>query len=79
MNDCNIISQLHIRICSGDATLSKLLVSLLDSRYVNFEIKVPFALSTESSIHIQNIRTTVTAVLNDIFVSRQVQNHLPSC
>jgi len=64
MNNFTIISQLHIRISSGDATFSKLLVSLLDSQYKNFEIKILFALSTDTSIHIPIVWTTVTAVLN---------------
>jgi hypothetical protein len=46
-------------------------VSLLTGQSINqYDTKTLFALSTDTSIHIQNIYTSVESVLNDIFISR---------
>jgi len=71
-------SERHSRIHRGDVTFSKLLVSLLDNIYMEYNTKILFELSTLTIIHIQIIWMTVLSVLTHIFVSRLVDQHLPS-
>jgi len=53
-----------------DVTVCKVLVSLLDSIYSEYNTKILFEIYSDTSIDIQCIWTTVVSVLNYIFVSR---------
>jgi len=66
MKDSIVWCQLHIRICGGNITFTKLLVSILDSIYIKYVTKIPIALSTDTIIHVESMRATLVSVQNHI-------------
>ena len=45
----------------------------LDNIFIEYDTEIPFALSTNTSIHIQIKWTTVVSVPNNIFVSESMK------
>jgi len=52
VNDCCISFEPHIRIWSGPVTFDMWLVSSLDNVFVEYDMKISCALSTNTSIQI---------------------------
>jgi hypothetical protein len=69
MNDCSISSQHYMCIRRVDVTFTKLLVSSLDSIYLEYNTRISYELSTDTSFEIEIIWKTVVSVLNYIFKS----------
>jgi len=55
MNDCGISFQRHSRIRRGDIIFNKLLASLLDSMYIEYDTNILFELAIGTSTGIQII------------------------
>jgi len=53
MTDCSIGSQGHSRTCIGEVTLTNLLISLLDSIFIQYDTKIILAFPRDISIQIQ--------------------------
>jgi len=70
MNDCSISSELHIHICKGGSTFTKLFVSLQDSTFLKYDRKISYALSTDASIHIRIKKITVLSPLHHMYNNR---------
>ena len=79
MYNWSIRPELHIRIWIGQVTSTTLLLSILDSICIKYDTKILFALSTDTSIHIQCLYMSVESGLNYIFVTAEMIKHLPSC
>ena len=67
MNDCSISSELHIQICKGGSTFTKLFVSFLDSKFLKYDRKMSYALSTDAIVHIRINKMTVLSPLHHIY------------
>jgi len=62
-------SEKYIHISIDRVTFTTLLVSLLDSIFIQSDINGIVAFSNDISIHIQIKWTAVVEILNDIFIS----------
>jgi len=69
MNNCSITSEQYIRVWIGWVTFTQLLVFLLDSMLIPYDIEFFLAFSSEIGIHNDINWTTVVLVLKVKFSS----------
>jgi len=69
VNDCSTSLEPRIPIRSGIVTLTMLLVFLLESILLEYNTKIYFVVSNDTSIQIRVKWITVVSVLNHIFLS----------
>ena len=70
MNDCSIRSERHNLIKIGGVTFNKLLLTLLNNRFIQYDTNIIIAFSSDISIHIRINWTPPVSIIPDTLLSR---------